>query len=349
MRGTIRMLFLISERALTMKRAWFRIFFICGLLGLAAPLHHSTVQAQNRPPAVESVDWSPDGNYVAFAYHNGSVLVLDAASGEPFANFQLPTEGMLATSVAWNPDGSLLAISTYTGQIYLWDKATGQLRWFSDEDISLIGCVAWSPDGTRLASGNFNQNAFGVEPRFTMKVWDVTTGEALYTLPSPGVADLAWSPDGSRLALAEVEYLTILNTTTWEDELFMEPPHYGPGTVDWSPDSTRLVSAAGGQEEVVVVWDINGAELIKLPLYVMDAQWSPDGTRIAILGKHDIQIIDSQTGHNILTLPLPPSQSASELAWSPDGDQLAYGDHSGNLYIVDVASPAEIPTPLNTN
>lgn len=310
------------------------------ILGWPGP---RAVHSQNTWVAVETVDWSPDGSYVAFGYSDGSVRVLDAATDGLFADFQLPTQNLSVFSVAWSPDSAVLAIGAYSSQIYLWDRPTGQLREFSDDDITLVNCVAWSPDGTHLVSGNYNEKATGSEPRFTVKVWDVATGEALYTRPSSsdGGTDLAWSPDGSRLALPE-ESLRVVNTTTWSTELTVSSSDYVPGTVDWSPDSTRLVVVVRGEEYAVIVWNMAGDELMKFPFYADDARWSPDGTRIAILGLEDIQIVDSQTGQNLLTLPLPPSQFASQLAWSPDGNRLAYGDHSGNVYLVD-ATPAPLP------
>jgi WD40 repeat protein len=319
------------------------------LAGVAVALSgladHPVARSQDTSRAVRSVDWSPDGVNLAVGYSGGAVQILNASTREPLSVFQISAYDREAASVAWSPDGNRLAIGAFNGQIYFWHKDTGDLGHFSDGDEG-VNSVAWSPDGTRLASAN--QNRYSLES-FTTKVWDMATGEVVFTRPASDlVGEVAWSPDGRWLALAETWTLTVLDTTTWAVELELSPPGYGPDTVDWSPDSTRLVSRVGGYERGIAAWSLDGDLLQTIPdRAARDARWSPDGTKIAILDWGQIRVVDPNTGQDLYSIAAP--RTAFEIAWSPDGNELAFGDSSGNVIIADAtAPPTETPVPVAT-
>ena len=74
----------------------------------------------------------------------------------------------------------------------IWDLSTGRvldLRGHTD----LVWGLACSPDGRRLATGSDDR---------TIKLWDTTTGEEVFTLRghTAGVICVAFSPDGRRIA-----------------------------------------------------------------------------------------------------------------------------------------------------
>jgi WD40 repeat protein len=319
------------------------IFTVLVVLGL---LWQPAAHSQNTSTDIWSVDWSPDGNYLAVGYEFGTVQVLDAVTHQSLTVFQLPGGKPRAQSVAWSPDGSLLAIGAFNGAIFFWDRSTGHLSSYSAGD-RVVDFVAWSPDGTRLAYAF--QNGYAGQPLCGVRVLNVSTNDLVFTRPYVDIVDsVAWSPDGSRLALTEMEYLTILNTSTWTVDVNLYLPKYSPMKVDWSPDSTRL-STIGPGDDTVTIWTADGEPQIIIPITLsLDARWSPDGTRIAIADAHEIRIVDSQTGEDLYSVPMTVL-STNEITWSPDGTELAYGDSSGNVYFADATGlPPVTPTPEQT-
>lgn len=129
-----------------------------------------------------------------------------------------------------------------------------------------------------------------------------------------------------------------------------------PGTslgtsVAWSPDSTRMATLAfstHSEQERLQIWDATtGVHLLNVPLdnSFDTILWSPTGKYLALSTLSTIEIIDSQSGKLVDTIPynqpaIPqsaiPSQSSLaslmpagggfgfySMAWTPDGTSLA--------------------------
>ena len=104
--------------------------------------------------------------------------------------------------VMFLPDGRLVSaggssIGSELGEVKIWDLATGRALDLSGH-TQLIQALACSPDGRRLATGSDDR---------TIKLWDTTTGEEVFTLRghTSGVLSVAFSPDGRRLASGSID------------------------------------------------------------------------------------------------------------------------------------------------
>jgi Tol biopolymer transport system component len=108
-----------------------------------------------------SLDFSPDGQWIATGNLNNQVEIWEAETG---ARIQVLTAaGVTGSSppafieqVVYSPDGSLLGSTSSDGSIRLWDPARERLL------TSLVGHsraasdLAFAPDQTRLASGGLD-------------------------------------------------------------------------------------------------------------------------------------------------------------------------------------------------
>ena len=145
-----------------------------------------------------------------------------------------------------------------------------------------------------------------------------------------GIDWLAWSPDGTRIATAGIfEDPTI---QIWEAAtgrtLLTYRGHvgsYGISSLAWSPDGRQIASADVGRS--LRLWDAaTGREAGTNLLHSSLAQWSPDGTRIALANDQGIQVWGITSGALLLTYH-PRQFVASTLAWSPDGTRLVAGGY----------------------
>jgi WD40 repeat protein len=245
-------------------------------------------------PVVGGVAFSPDGKRLA-AVSDGQLDTWDAATGQRLLALQVPKTRF--TGLAYSPDGRLLAasgVSSEPGQsrseVRLWDAATGKEERTFPWPAGLALAVAFRPDGRLLAaSGPGN-----------VKAWDLAGGKEVFTRQLDGAApSLAFSPDGGGLAVAGVG------------------------------DATRVWDLAGGRERFAL-----GGKAASLA-------FSPDG-RLVSAGEKETKLWDVATGQALYTFPLtasdldrPPTRPAGDLAFSPDGGQIASSAGDGLLQVWD--------------
>jgi len=102
---------------------------------------------------VVALAFSPDGEALATASFDGTVRIVDVASGE---TSQVLNIGGVLWTVVYSPDGKRLAAAGADSTVHIWDTKT----WTVTSSLaarSEIRSVAFSPDGGRLlaAAGSF--------------------------------------------------------------------------------------------------------------------------------------------------------------------------------------------------
>lgn len=178
----------------------------------------------------------------------------------------------------------------------------------------------WSPDGTRIVTiGGYSH------------VWDATSGEILYELPTESMTySVAWSPDGTQLVTGYQGGMAhVWDAATGTELLALRGHTDHIFDVAWSPDGTRIATV--GTDLTARVWDAaTGEERFVFSEHsdtVRCVAWSPDSARIAS-GSADgtARIWDATTGTENYVLEV--EGEVDGLAWSLDGDYLitGYGD-----------------------
>jgi WD40 repeat protein len=273
-----------------------------------------TLWTFNYPHQLQSVALSADGKLVAATGYDKRVYLVNAETGSPIRDFAAGAKGWMET-VAFSNDGRLVAAAG-PGEIKVWETATGKLANTLSGHEKGTRCVALDSTGAKLVSGG-NDNE--------VKVWDVVTGKQLSERRLPyQVQGVRFNPDGSTFAASTYQQVALFNATTGQPIRTLPTRAFVFG-MDF--DNTGKL-AAGGDEAVIHLWDVNtGKELNKFggridslrePTFTSDGRWLGS----AAIGP--FHLWDTKAG-----VPVKSLQTGIELAdtglFSPNGKYVAVG------------------------
>ncbi|GAB2996377.1 hypothetical protein GCM10023080_073150 [Streptomyces pseudoechinosporeus] len=315
--------------------------------GRARTVHDS----QNEGAAVA---FSPDGRTYAVVRTDGLVQLREVATGIVRRTIRdSPSE---FNEVAFAPDGRTLAISGPGDTVRLWDTASGTARATVTAGHHGRGAmkVALSADGRTLVTSS------NLDP--AVRVHRLSTDHPQTTLPGHAgtyIADMAFSPDGRTVATVRQGppgrgsvQLWDVRTGDGEATLALDTdlalrgkqrpfPVSRLGAVGFSPTG-RTLAARAGKNRVIEVRDVATGRLHQSrALGAIDtAVFSPDGTRLAIVGRDgSVRIWNLSTGA-LHTARTGHGQPVRAVTFTPDGRTLAVVDieASDEVTLLDAAT-----------
>ncbi|QPC82049.1 WD40 repeat domain-containing protein [Phototrophicus methaneseepsis] len=323
--------------------------FVIVLIGL---LSLNNIANAQYPPVniidfaeVQSLAWSPDGNYLVTGNLGGLVLwdgnALTLIKRIPLQSDFDPVVAPHVRSIAWSPDSDQLAVRlSYElgSHLQIIDIPSGNV-FISGIDSGRSDGLDWSPDGSRLAV-IFQR---GLNEAIEIRFLDATTGQQLSSVDVASFGSLgrvSWSPDGSLIA-ANYAGRTETYLFVWDGntgELYQQISTDGNiRDFDWNPSSTQIatsvVSTQNRDDRTLQLWDVSTGALANeyhLDL-IGDIDWHPSENLIAAVRNV------SETG--AITIDMSTGEIVTEsqgrlfpLDWKPDGSGFVTIDRSVPLF-----------------
>ena len=285
---------------------------------------------------VLAFDFSFDGR--RFAILNGGKVHLFDPSNDWS---ELPLEGVPDTvaDIAFHPSRPVLALGIGE-RVRLLNLETGKVERELTGRRGELRKMAIRKDGKELA-------AWGRSKGLTL--WDLTTGEARWNLPSRGsmhITDAAFSPDGGRIVLTYSDRLVALYRTDIDLPTSGDNSHtdavYG---VSVSPEG-RLVASAG-LDGKVCLWKRETGKVTRCFMAetkgLGSIDFDPSGERLAYAGWDGIVRILNMETQGTISL-LGHVATVIQVVFSPDGKKLASVGDDGTVRVWNADTGAPIHT-----
>lgn len=282
--------------------------------------HMSHREYFTTPPAdntIYSVDFSPDGKYLAVANSDGVVTIWDFAAKRAVATIDSP--GSVALFDRYSPDGKQLVLASANTITVFSTSTWTKKKPITCSAVNYVTCVAYSTDGRYFAVGGLDGTAV---------VYNTDRWSPIRVLKSPGGRFFALSfiPDRPELAAADNgASIHIWSIATGKVKIRIGGNAGYINALACSHDGRML--AAGGAAGAITVYDTSSGRIMHVlanPGDVTNALCFDPATNELVAADADNAInfwdVASETMTSTLDGHRLPAQC---LAFSPNGRWLA--------------------------
>ena len=289
---------------------------------------------------VNSVAYSPNGDYIVTASDDETIRLYDAAAGTYYTSY---SRNSAVNAVAFSPDSNFVALAQADGNVIIvnietdadGDPVFAHYRTLASHTAA-VNSVAFSPDGTQLLSGSNDRRAL---------LWNIADRTILRDMDHAlGVKAVAFSSDEPWMIATGSEdgVIKVWNITSGGELLTLTGHADSVNGLDFSEDGLSLASVSS--DDTIKLW--NPYLGILVATYsghdddVTAVAYAPDGSSI-VSGSADYTARVWNTTTAAETQEVEPCRSTiSGVAVSPDGAQFAAAVNARNDIQLD-ADPAQ--------
>jgi WD domain, G-beta repeat len=268
------------------------------------------------PQRPSIVAFSPDGRLVVVGVEDGSIRMIDAATGREAHRFDGHGPGWLCVAVSTN--GSLIASGGADKIVRVWDVKTEHEKAVLRGHAESIYRVAFSPTNRQVASTATDK---------TVRLWDVATGSEVrkFTGHTGMVNGLKFTPDGRQLVTASWDRtVRIWDVASGREVRKLETQ--GEELGDLGLSKTGRDVFFGSKDGILRWWEPASKREPTAFNIDLDAEWAiapmPDNHRVLISDRIAAVLWDCKTKHPVLRLEQHTGR-VTGLAIAPNGRRTA--------------------------
>lgn len=312
------------------------------------------------PNWVQGCGISPDGTEIVTGCRDGVIRVFAAASGEE--RERLIGHVDRTWDVKWEASGSILSCGA-DGSLRRWDRhAPPAIAGFREDSLQhgpVMAVVPWGMDGDWLIAAASSPALICNGPRGPCREARAVRFDQPWHLASTAdrslvvVADTT-DPAAAAGAPGTTHALTAMTVAAEPTASAAPIPVPLPQSLACLPDGTVLAGTPGR----LVAWRRGGTTLLELASYARPidhlAVTERGGLRVAVAAGPSLMVLpcgrdglpDVSHPRTLVEADDTWGQYIVEVAWSPDGKRIAYGNHDREVRIIDADTGAVRGAPL---